>query len=100
MQLLSHPMRLDSAGAAVTIDDSSARAAAELAGHVLSCLRGERSLAPIYGMRDPAMGSVSATAIAGALAICEPEIAATSIALTETAMDRVRVQVDVEWSQQ
>ncbi len=100
MQLISHPMRLDSAGAVVTIDDTSTRAAAELAGHVLSCLRGERPLAPIYGVRDQASGDVSADAVAGAIAVCEPEITVTAITLTETAMDRVRVQVDVEWSQQ
>lgn len=99
MQTISHPMRLDSAGSVVTIDDAAPRAAAELAGHVLSCLRGERPLAPTYGIRDPSSANVSAEAIANALAVCEPDVAVKSIVLAESAMDRVRVQVDVEWSQ-
>lgn len=100
MQLISHPMRLDSAGAVVSIPDDSARAAAELAGHVVSCLLGERPLAPIYGVQEAAMSGVSATVVASAIALCEPEITVTAISVTDTAMDRVRVQVDVEWSQQ
>jgi hypothetical protein len=92
-------MRLDSAGAAVTIDDQSNRAAAELAGHVLACLRGERSLAPAYGITDASGVGISPSAVAGALAVCEPEITATAITLTTVGPDRIRVHVDVDWSQ-
>ncbi|MBI1377257.1 MAG: hypothetical protein GC157_07225 [Frankiales bacterium] len=97
--MISHPMRLDSAGAIVTIDDHSARAAAEMAGHVVSCLVGERALAPLYGIHEPVPGRLSVDVIAGAIAVCEPEITATRIEVAPADGGRVRVQVDVEWSQ-
>ena len=99
MDTISHPMRLDSSGAVVTIDDASPRAAAEMTGHVISCLKGERPLAPAYGVADASSSGVSQSSVAGAMAHCEPEVAATAISLTAVAGDRVRVHVDVEWSQ-
>lgn len=99
MQTISHPMRLDSAGAVITIDDSSPRAAAELAGHVLACLRGERPLAPDYGVADSAGTGLSESSVAGALAVCEPELSPVAILLTQSTATSIRVQVDVEWSQ-
>lgn len=98
MRTISHPMRLDSAGAVVTIEDDSARAAAELAGHVISCLVGERALAPGYGVPDPATG-VNAEVLAAAITACEPEIEATAVQVVDAGAGTVRVQVDVEWSQ-
>lgn len=97
MRVISHPMRLDSAGAVVTIDDDSPRAAAEVAGHVVSCLVGERPLAPGYGIPDPASG-VSGEIVAAAITVCEPEVTATAVLITEADMRNVLVQVDVEWS--
>lgn len=97
--MISHPMRLDSAGAIVTIDDHSARAAAELAGHVVSCRIGERPLAQLYGINEPVPGHVSTDVIAAALAVCEPEITATRVDVAPASAGRVRVHVDVEWSQ-
>jgi hypothetical protein len=93
-------MRLDSAGAIVTIDDYAPRAAAEVAGHVVSCGIGERPLAPLYGMWEAALGDVSAEMVAAAVAVCEPEVTVTSSTITPAGHGRVRIQVDVEWSQQ
>lgn len=99
MRVISHPMRLDSAGAVVTVEDDSPRAAAEIAGHVVSCLVGERPLAPGYGVPDPQSG-VNAEVIAAAITVCEPEVVATAVQVSAAGPGRVRVQVDVEWSQQ
>lgn len=96
--MISHPMRRDSAGAVVTVDDYSARAAAELAGHVVSTQRGESPLAPLYGIDDPAQGQVSAEAIAAAIAVCEPEVTAVSVTVAPVAGGRVSVRAEVEWS--
>lgn len=96
--MISHPMRLDSAGAVVTVGDYAPRAAAEIAGHVVSCLQGERSLAPVYGAREATSGGVAPDVVAGAIAVCEPEIAVTSVIVSDAGPDRVRMQVDVEWS--
>lgn len=97
--MISHPMRLDSAGAVVTVDDHAPRAAAEIAGHVVSCLQGERPLAPAYGAQEAALGGVAPDIVAGAIALCEPEVTVTSVVLSDAGPDRVRMQVDVEWSQ-
>lgn len=97
--MISHPMRLDSAGAVVTVDDVASRAAAELGGHVISCIAGERPLAPMYGIPDVALGGVSESTVAGAIAVCEPELAAGPIDITDAGDGRVRIRVDVEWSQ-
>jgi hypothetical protein len=97
MRVISHPMRLDSAGAVVAIDDDSTRAAAEVAGHVVSCLVGERSLASGYGIPDPSSG-VSGEIVAAAITVCEPEVSATGVVITLADQANVRVQVDVEWS--
>lgn len=94
MRMISHPMRLDSAGAVVTMDDDSDRAAAELAGHVLSCRTGERPLAPPYGLRE-----VDPATVAGTIAWCEPEIRASGITLTDPGPGRIGIRVDVEWSE-
>jgi hypothetical protein len=93
-------MRRDSSGAIVTIDDHSPRAAAEIAGHVVSCLQGERPLAPVYGMPEAAMTAVSGEMVAAVVAVCEPELTVIAATVSDTGPDRVRVQVDVEWSQQ
>ena len=97
--MISHPMRLDSAGNVVTIGDYTSRAAAEIAGHVVSCLQGERPLAPVYGAREAALGGIAPDIVAGAIAVCEPEITVTSVVVSDAGPDRVRLQVDVEWSQ-
>lgn len=90
---ISFPMRLDSSGAVVTMDDGSDRAAAELAGHVVSTIAGERPLGPEYGLPE-----VSADLVAGAIEWCEPEIRATSVSVVPLGPDRAGIRVDVEWS--
>jgi hypothetical protein len=99
VQRISHPMRLDSVGSVVSLDDASTRAAAELGAHVLACLQGERSLSPVYGLRDPAQDGISADVVAGAIAICEPELEVLSIRLSQPASGLVRVEAEVKWSE-
>ena len=79
--MISFPMRLDSNGAIVTVDDYSARAAAEVAGHVIACRRGERPLAPSYGLPDPSVVGIDASVVAGAIAACEPEVRALQVSI-------------------
>ena len=43
---LANPLRIDANGSAVTIEQGSARHAAECCGHIISCEAGERALAP------------------------------------------------------
>jgi hypothetical protein len=95
MRMISHPMRLDSMGAVVTIDDQSARAAAEVGAHVVACRTGERALAPPYGIPDPALHEVTRDDVAVAIATCEPELDLLAIYLRGNG--RQRVTVDVGW---
>lgn len=97
--MISHPMRLDSAGGVVTVGDHSLAAAAETALHVIACARGERPLAPPYGLTDPVSDGVSAPTIQAALELCEPEISVRTVRATDAGAGRIQVQVDVEWSQ-
>lgn len=50
---LAHPFRIDANGSAVTLEQGSARHAAEACGHVISCEAEERPLAPLWGLIDP-----------------------------------------------
>lgn len=97
--MISHPLRRDSAGAVVTVDDFAPRAAAEVAGHVVSCLLGERPLAPLYGMREAALAGVSPDMVAAAIGACEPELRVLGAEVSNAGPDRVRIQANVEWSQ-
>lgn len=99
MRMISHPMRFDSAGSIATIDDTSARAAGEIATHVISCAQGERPLAPGYGLSNPLTDGINALLVAAAIDTCEDEIAITGMTVTNLPAGRVRVHVDVEWSQ-
>lgn len=100
MRLLSHPLRLDAAGAIVTVDDGSRQLAGELAGIVLNTGTGERSLAPEYGITDPTASDVSATTLAAAVSRSEPELEVADITITTTASGTARVSVAVDWAQE
>lgn len=100
MRLMSHPLRLDAAGAIVTIEDGSKQHAAELASIVLSTETGERSLAPEYGITDPTASDVSATTLAAAVSRSEPELEVADITITTTASGTSRLSVAVDWAQE
>lgn len=99
MRVLSHPLRLDSAGAMVTIEDGSDRHAAELAGVVVATGVAERPLAPEYGLPDPTASGVSPDVIAAAVSRCEPELDVVSTAITASSDDTSTVQLSVIWSE-
>jgi len=96
--MISHPFRRDPSGALVTVPDLSERAAAELAGHVLSTRTGERALAPGYGLPDPAGEGVDASTVAAVVEDCEPELEVRAVEVRDTGPGRVEVAVDVAWA--
>lgn len=97
--MFSHPLRLDSSGAIVTVDDNSPQAAAEIAAHVIATAHGERPLAPGYGLPDPVVQGVNPAAVSAAIALCEPDLTVGSVRVSDVDGTRVRISVDVEWSQ-
>lgn len=98
MRSISHPFRLDSSGAVVTIDAGSDRQAAELAGVVTATGAGERGLAPEYGLADPTATGVSQDTIAAAVARCEPELTVVSASVSGSDTTAT-VQMSVTWAE-
>jgi phage baseplate assembly protein W len=99
MRALSHPVRFDSAGAMVTLDDGSDLQAAQLAGAIISTGIGERSLAPEYGLLDPSGAQVSQDLIAAAVSRCEPELSVTAVSVDSMNGDSASVSISVIWDE-
>ena len=99
MRVLSHPMRLDNAGAMVTIDDGSDRHAAELAGVIIATGVAERPLAPEYGLPDPTASGVSADVVAAAVSRCEPELEVISTTVDTATTEIYTVNLCVIWAE-
>lgn len=99
MRVLSHPLRFDSSGAIVTLDDGSDRHAAELAGVIVATGAGERGLAPTFGLPDPTASGVAADIVAAAVTRCEPELTVTASSIDGALSDSVTVRLSVAWSE-
>lgn len=99
MRTISHPIRLDSAGALVTIEEGSERQAAELAGVVVATTAGERGLAPGYGLPDPVGTGVSAGIVAAAVVRCEPDLTVTAATASGDETGQTTVALSVTWAE-
>lgn len=95
---LAHPFRLDGNGAAVTIEQGSARHAAECCGHIVSCEAGERPLAPLWGLMDPTGTRINPDEIRAVIGYAEPALAVARVEVTEFNDGTVSVDIDVDWS--
>lgn len=96
---LSHPFRLDANGQVATVPEGSPRHAAELAGHVLACIVGERPLAPDYGMPDPSGIGMDSATVAAIVSTCEPELEVTGVTVTDDNAGGSTISVAVNWTQ-
>ena len=95
---LAHPFRIDANGAAVTLEQGSARHAAEACGHVVSCEAGERPLAPLWGLMDPTGTRVNADEVTATIGYAEPALLVARVEVTESNDNTVTVDIDVDWS--
>ena len=95
---LAHPFRIDANGAAVTLEQGSARHAAECCGHVVSCEAGERALAPLWGLMDPTGTRINPDEIRAVVGYAEPALLVTRVEVTESNDNTVTVDIDVDWS--
>ena len=95
---LAHPFRIDSNGAAVTLEQGSARHAAETCGHIVSCEAGERALAPLWGLMDPTGTRVTADEIRAVIGYAEPALRVDRVEITERSDNTVAVDIDVDFS--
>ena len=94
MTTLAHPFRIDAAGRAVTLEQGSARHAAECCGHIVSCEAGERSLAPLWGLIDPVGTRINPDEIRAVIGYAEPAL----LEVTESNDNTAAVAIDVDWS--
>jgi len=95
---LAHPFRVDANGAVVTLEQGSARHAAECCGHIVSCEAGERPLAPLWGLMDPTGTRVNADEITATIGYAEPALLVTRVEVTESNDNTVTVDIDVDWA--
>ena len=95
---LAHPFRIDSNGAAVTLEQGSARHAAEACGHIVSCEAGERALAPLWGLMDPTGTRINPDEIRAVVGYAEPALLVTRVEVTESNDNTVTVDIDVDWA--
>ena len=94
----AHPFRLDGNGAAVTIEQGSARHAAECCGHIVSCEAGERPLAPLWGLMDPVGTRINSDEIRAVIGYAEPALLVTRVEVIESNDNTVTVDIDVDWA--
>lgn len=97
---LAHPFRVSPGGGIATVAPGSAALAAQLAGHVLSTVPGERGLAPLFGLPDPTAIPVSPAGVQAALAVCAPELAVTAIDISANSTSGVNITATVDWNQE
>jgi hypothetical protein len=95
---LAHPFRIDANGSAVTLEQGSARHAAECCGHIISCEAGERALAPLWGLIDPVGTRITADEITATIGYAEPALRVDRVEVTERNDNTVAVDIDVDWS--
>ena len=95
---LAHPFRVDASGAVVTLEQGSARHAAECCGHIVSCEAGERPLAPLWGLMDPTGTRVNADEITATIGYAEPALLVARVEVTESNDNTVTVDIDVDWA--
>ncbi len=98
MSTLAHPFRIDANGAAVTLEQGSARHAAEACGHIVSCEAGERPLAPLWGLMDPTGTRINPDEITATIGYAEPALLVTRVEVTESNDNTVAVDIDVDWA--
>ena len=98
MTTLAHPFRIDANGAAVTLEQGSARHAAEACGHIVSCEAGERPLAPLWGLMDPTGTRINHDEIRAVVGYAEPALLVTRVEITESNDNTVAVDIDVDWA--
>ena len=95
---LAHPFRIDANGAAVTLEQGSARHAAEACGHIVSCEAGERPLAPLWGLMDPVGTRINPDEIRAVVGYAEPALLVSRVEVAESNDNTVAVAIDVDWS--
>lgn len=96
MRVLSFPLRLDGSGGFATVEQGSARHAAEIAQVAASVRHGERPLSPLYGSMAPE-GGMSLAMVAAGIEASEPGLVVREIDQDITANGSASLRLAVHW---
>jgi hypothetical protein len=89
MDLLSHPFRLTPSGAVATVEDGTEEAYVEQVAVTAMTIKGERDLAPDFGVTDPTAAELDVDELNVTLADFEVPV---TVAVTDTAYPSNTVQ--------
>lgn len=97
MRVISHPFRLDGNGAVATVEQWSDAQCQQVTQAIVATVRGERALAPVFGLADPVGRTLSPDEVRAAVEMCEPDIRVTGVKVAEPVGGRVSVTVASLW---
>ena len=97
VRVLSHPFRLDGNGAIATVEQWSDVQCQQVTQAIVATVRGERTLAPVFGLADPVGRTLSPDEVRAAVELCEPDIRVTAVDVAPAASGRVSVTVASIW---
>lgn len=95
-RILSHPFRIAANGAVAAVEQDSEQADREQIAMLILTKRGERPLAPGFGITDPTFDRVSASEVTAGVALYGPPVNVTEVLTTITAADEQLVEVRFE----
>lgn len=97
MRVISHPFRLDGNGAVATVEQWSDAQCQQITQAIVATVRGERALAPVFGLADPVGRTLSPDEVRAAVELCEPDIRVTGVEVLPPVGGRVSVKVSSAW---
>lgn len=74
MDVLAFPLRLDHTGALATVDQFSDAGEAQLIAALVTTVRGEREMAPAFGVTDPAFDTIERAEVEAGLELFGPDV--------------------------
>ena len=98
MRVLSFPLRIEGEAFA-SVEQDSLRQAQQLAQMIVGTRLRERPLAPDFGTFDPVAVGVSKAEMVAAVALCEPDLTVTDVAISRDG-DRENAVITVAWTEE
>jgi hypothetical protein len=95
MELLSHPFRLDPAGAAATVTEGTEVEIEEALSILVSTRKRERELVPDFGVTDPTFAELDLAEMNAALAVFGPDVVVSR--LRRSPRTDIAEDVELEW---
>ena len=97
MRVLAHPFGFDGDGAVRTVEQWTDGELLQLVRAITSTVVGERPLAPLFGITDPAGREVVPDEIKAAVSVCEPDIRVVGVTSTGPTQQVQHMRVSAVW---